>query len=561
MRKKGKAEAGKPPNEKWKTVEAVFVVSLVVIFLSLTLLTSDNTNFTFDEPNYIAGGVLLLEKGIFNVPNAPILPAYLAGILPVSMGIRIPSYNTTVPLEPDNLNENTAFKSNLSWQQIRFASRLPFIIIGALVLLLVYTWSRSLFGWKAGVFSMSLFAFEPLILGSTPQALSDILLTATVMASLYFFWRHLKTETRFDFAASGVFAGLAIATKPTGYFLFMIFLIAFIAKKPDVFRALKKTLSLFLISLLVIFVLYQFRFDPIYPKGIDYLKTVHAEKFGSDNFVATAFRNVVSNPDLERLVTKTPLPLGSYIYTFFGYYAYVDAKTVYFDGQIRDAPFYYMGALLLAKATPFFLILAALGIWHFWRKAMLDEKLALILPLAIFFIILSSGMLRAAGSVRHLLPLLPLLAVVSGSLILAEGKMQKIFLALLGMQIIISLLVFPNYYSYVSLPNGERLIAGFDIDSGQADGQVWEYMIRNGIKQPKYAFSGSVNPNLYGYNFTILASTFNRDGSCGKTSGTIAVSTTALVGYTLKNPDCYNWLENYEPVKKIGNAVYIYKIE
>jgi 4-amino-4-deoxy-L-arabinose transferase-like glycosyltransferase len=94
-----------------------------------------------------------------------------------------------------------------------FAARLPSALAGLLTLLLVYELGRRLFDPITGLLAALILGSAPLFCASGHFANPDALLNATVVLTLYCFWRGW-------FSAAGAAAGLAFLAKgPTGLLL------------------------------------------------------------------------------------------------------------------------------------------------------------------------------------------------------------------------------------------------------------------------------------------------------------------------------------------------------
>jgi hypothetical protein len=94
-----------------------------------------------------------------------------------------------------------------------FRGRMPIIILGAALAIIVFVWSRRLFGLAGGILSLALFCFDPNFIAHSALVTTDVGVALFMMAAVYFAWRACERPTRWSVAGTAVFFGLAIASK------------------------------------------------------------------------------------------------------------------------------------------------------------------------------------------------------------------------------------------------------------------------------------------------------------------------------------------------------------
>jgi dolichyl-phosphate-mannose--protein O-mannosyl transferase len=129
-----------------------------------------------------------------------------------------------------------------------FAWRFPGTIFGVLTVWAIYFWCKSIFkSTKLGVLAAFLASLDGLLLTQSRIAMNDIYLTFFVVMAVAFFWKYqnsiqesvFRSQGKKDLRAkkgaglmisshqyllaTGVFAGLAMASKWSGFFLWLIF--------------------------------------------------------------------------------------------------------------------------------------------------------------------------------------------------------------------------------------------------------------------------------------------------------------------------------------------------
>jgi hypothetical protein len=122
--------------------------------------------------------------------------------------------------------------------------------------------------------------------------------------------------------------------------------------------------------------------------------------------------------------------------------------------------------------------------------------------------------------------------------------------------------------------NGYKYLVDSNLDWGQDLAGLKKYMDKNSIKSVKLSYFGSADARYYDIKYEYLPSIglepdnpgepwWYEDGyteDCGPVQGLIAVSATNLQGVLFENRECFKWLEDYEPVAKIGYSIFIYDV-
>ena len=78
---------------------------------------------------------------------------------------------------------------------------------------LIFCWSRELFGPWGGVFSLGLFALDPTVLAHSGLATTDAAAACTIVLAVYLLRNHLRRPSQRGLLLAGVGTGLALASK------------------------------------------------------------------------------------------------------------------------------------------------------------------------------------------------------------------------------------------------------------------------------------------------------------------------------------------------------------
>jgi uncharacterized membrane protein len=244
--------------------------------------------------------------------------------------------------------------------------------------------------------------------------------------------------------------------------------------------------------------------------------------------------------------------------------------------------YYYLVAFLYKSTIPFLLLLiaAVYGLIKHWRSQpaihftdlpLFSPILWLVLPPLVLIYILSFHYQINFG-IRYLLPAFPFLILVAGYGIktLLQGKKSEVLVlgALLTWQILASTLAAPEHLAYFNETAGDPYLArdillDSNLDWGQDLGRLKDHMTKNRIDRIRLGYFGCVDPKLYGIEYSLPPFEFQ--------SGLYAISANYLSGLppaltyldsvSLYAPNEYwTWLDDYQPVARVGSSIYIFRI-
>ncbi|MEO6258740.1 MAG: phospholipid carrier-dependent glycosyltransferase, partial [Thermoanaerobaculia bacterium] len=117
--------------------------------------------------------------------------------------------------KPDFLNDADA---------MLFRARLPMLGIALLLGVLIFFWSRELWGSLGALLSLALFAFDPNFIGNGGLVTTDVPLAAFMLGAIYFLWRTFRRLTWINAAMTVVFFSLALTSKYSALLLIPIML-------------------------------------------------------------------------------------------------------------------------------------------------------------------------------------------------------------------------------------------------------------------------------------------------------------------------------------------------
>jgi hypothetical protein len=191
-------------------------VLLALMHAVLATTATSEKSMTSDEIAHLAAGETYNTRGDFRLqPENGNLPQRLAG-LPMALAV-IPHPTTDSPSWQSadiwNYGHALFYEQPVLVDQWLFLGRAMIALVSAATGVLVFFWSKALFGWRGGFLSLLLFIFCPTFLAHGALATSDVVMTFFFVASVGAWWRHLEKPGAFWAAISSVTLGCALLAK------------------------------------------------------------------------------------------------------------------------------------------------------------------------------------------------------------------------------------------------------------------------------------------------------------------------------------------------------------
>jgi hypothetical protein len=111
-----------------------------------------------------------------------------------------------------------------------FWGRMPVLLLGISLAVLVFLWSREMFGLAGGVLSLSLFCFDPNFIAHSGLVTTDVGVTLFMFGTVYFLWRLCRRIEVMSVVLFLIFFGLAFVTKFSAALLVPIFWLAVLGR-------------------------------------------------------------------------------------------------------------------------------------------------------------------------------------------------------------------------------------------------------------------------------------------------------------------------------------------
>lgn len=475
---------------------------------------------------------------------------------------------------------------NRYWRNLALArlGTLPFFLLACAV---VWLWSARLFGEQAALFALLLFTLLPPVLAHAGLATTDMAAAATLAAALYCLILWLESPGAWAALRLGAAAGFAVVTKLSAALFLpgaaaILVVLCFVAGVESVRkRRIWKTGRDLVLAAAAMYL----------AMSAGYLFTRYPIQASRSHDTFDRFFGKV--PPVNRALhglLETPLPAGQIPGGLRD--LALDNRgghTQFFLGEWRHQGVWDFFPILLLVKTPLpFLLLSGVGIVFLarsFRKHRDWRRLALILlPAAILGLAMPSNI---NIGLRHVLALYPLLAIVAGYAVCELWRrLRRPAISRLGVAVLLlcaaasSILAHPDYLAYFNWLAGrtpERIVVDSDLDWGQDLARLSKWLHARGIEDVALSYYGRAELDRAGLP------KFHELLPYEKTSGWVAISAynralpspflaRAFPGmgpyYSIPwnfeklkhGPGPFAWLFNYQPVARVGESIFVYKV-
>ncbi|HEX6099014.1 MAG TPA: glycosyltransferase family 39 protein [Thermoanaerobaculia bacterium] len=506
---------------------------------------------TVDEPIHLASGYEWF-KGDFTLDLTHPPLARILGALPLRLqGLPYPQPTGMVDRGNQLLYAGNHYVKNLA------RARMGNLVLLALAIVTVAAWARRLFGREVAMVSAAIFTTIPLVLGHAGLLTTDLSVAATIPLALLALDLFLEAPTWRRTAFLGIAIGLGVLSK----FSFFVFfppaalVVLFTqgagrraqgAEEPGPSpapRALRPVPWVLAIAFLVAWSGYRFdvaRPADVVDRGAEILDWAAPGPL----------------KPLARILARTPvpapaIPLGMAqvkLHEAGGHTAYLLGR------ESRHGWWYYFPVVFFYKSPLPWLILTAWGMVLLLRHR---RPQIVLIPIAILLTAMTASLNIGA---RHILPIVPPLAIVSGYAVVHIWRTSR---DAFGRAALIGLLVWlfagvgkehPDYlpwFNELAQPSPSWFAADSNVDWGQDVLRLARAVDELHIDHLHTAFMNSTRLGEHGIHATGLV-------PHQKVTGWVAVSENWLRFGEAKGD--YDWLRSYRPVRIVGKSIRLYYI-
>ena len=531
------------------------VVAMLTIHTTLAVRSLVTENPTVDEVIHLPAGITYWQTGKFRMyhHNPPLVK--LLASLPVLSAHPVIDYSRSWwTSEPPNKAEFAhEFMANNAGGYFELFSRarllMPlFSIVGGLV---VFFWSKTLYGAGGGVLSLALWVLCPNVLAHSRLVTTDMGATALGVLATYVFWLYLKRPSWKLACLAGITLGLAQLSKFSLIVLYGFWpLLAIVRVATDAefrgkwLKVLAHAGCVVGLSFLVIDMGYFFEGVGIplgeyefacqtltrpVPPGMRRPQSPDPLLNGAWHFRVNRFR--------DTFLSKLPVPLPKHYMLgfddqkleaegipnkFFNFELTspngdaVQGYPVYLNGELRQKSWWYYYLLTLAYKVPegtWLLVVTSVVVMLASKRARgngFDEFAVLFVPSFVLFVM--SIFTNINLGLRYVLPIFPYLFIATGKLVpwalgFAEFKKKRVAMAFLGICLTMTALatafIHPHYLAYFNLVSGgpdqgARHLIDSNIDWGQDLVNLRRWLAKNAPgERVGLAYFGQINPHLF----------------------------------------------------------------
>lgn len=510
------------------TPSAEFLLTLAVLIALghavLALTATTEKSMTADEIAHLLAGHAYNTQGDYrlhpengNLPQRwAALPLTLAGAPPPD--VASPHWRNA---DVWRLGHAFFYEGNLPTEMALFAGRAMITLFSAATGVLVFLWSRRLFGVRGAFLSLLLFAFCPAFLAHGALVTSDAVMTFFFLAATSAWWLHLERPGLGWTLVSALTLGLALVAKFSALLLGPIFVLSAAGwmlqhrkacgwRKP-LFRLAGSTVIHGVVAWVVIWTFYGWRFSAFAPGAVAGSSFNHGWDWmlGDMGWPRGVFLGLRD----AQVLPEAFLYGAAFVAQFARQRAAFLCGEYSVQGWVAFFPYTF-----LVKTTVAFLLLLVVGLAAAlragWRRA--AQRLFPLTPLLALFAVYWATSLASHLNIghRHILPTYPVLYIAAGLCgrwldwrrpLAAAGIALLTFL-----HIAESTLARPNYLAFFNAAaggteNGWRQLVDSSLDWGQELPGLKTWLDRHGRGEPVHlAYFGTGDAAHEGIRATLL---------------------------------------------------------
>ena len=565
---------------------AALLCSALLTIMALQMLTViARKSITNDEVVSIPAGYYHLAAGNFqiSVDHPPLTKMYSALPLlfiqpnepPIALRTDEGTLMRTLRAQEEFWNANAT-----QFRAISFWARVPMITLTLALGVLIFVYTRQLFGARAAVLAVFLFSLEPTVLAHGRTALND--LPAALSYLLFFFTLHTywKTPRLTRALALGLATGLAVMTKFSMVIVMPVFLVIAIVSIWTAPRRGEKRGRVAgqvglatLVIILAINAAYFFQGQPPHEAEFRWLATIVSPTHFS---AAMTCVRVISHIMPTYLLSGVDAVLArnsgvDVVVAGKGY-----GQTAALLGSYSDTGwwYYFPVAFALKTTIPFLLTAIAALAWALWNLISKRDKLFLFLlaPLGLYALVSLTSHINIG--IRHFLPAFPFLFILGGAFfdwLLRRRRVHQIsliiVLLLTGWTVIEAVRAYPNHMTYLNELASRHphwyYLSDSNIEWGDEVGELADYLRAHGETKVRAALLGGwATLPRYGVDYvSLLVPTGvqlppTRYVAIG--ASFLNGSTVAIAGPGPQRQDFFSRYRDRKPEAVFGNSIYLY---
>ena len=204
-------------DKSWLTIAAVFFLLFILEFQLLYSVRQES--LTWDEGDHISAGYMSLKHHDFGLnPEHPPLVKMVAAVPLLGMNLREPQLQNRYFKTEGYLSGRDLIFQN-DFESIASRARSAASVFALLTALLAFLTAQEMFGTGAGLLTLLLLVFEPNFLAHGALVTTDTGAACALLASIYAFYRYVKSPSWGRIVVLGLAAGFFCITKHSAVLL------------------------------------------------------------------------------------------------------------------------------------------------------------------------------------------------------------------------------------------------------------------------------------------------------------------------------------------------------
>jgi hypothetical protein len=473
------------------------VAILVLLFGAMAWSAVREKSVTFDEIAHLTAGYSYWLTGDFRLqPENGNLPQRWIALPLLALQLRFPELSDPHWHSSNvwELGYNFFYRLDNDLDAMLWRGRGMIVLVGMALGVIVFAWSRRLFGVAGGLLSLTMYAFCPSLLAHTALATSDMTVTLMFAAALGTFWLVLeRVSVASVLAAGGALGGLLVA-KVSAVVIFPVLLLLLLLRLivalplsirwrgkefvvPDRIRQMALLLAVVvcqgLLAVLVIWASYGFQYSTF-------------------RTAAPAVDRMPGNQTVDSLAGDGPLGTGlrladhwhllpePYLFGFAFAVRMSEKRVAFFNGEFGEQGWrlFFPYTLLVKTPLPTLALLLAALLAAIVHRPSAARGLYCAAPLIVFLLVYWAIAVRTNLNIghRHILPTYPLMFILGGAAakwFQSRNQLVRVMpLLLVAWLVVESVGTWPNYLAYFNQlaggpRNGYRHLVDSSLDWGQ----------------------------------------------------------------------------------------------
>ena len=567
---------------RWRGWPAALLLAGIFWILAVTAVKEKSN--TFDEIAHLTAGYSYWITNTYGLhPQNGNLPQRFGALPLLGSACRFVPFNDAAFIRSDvwDVGRRFFFELGNPIDDLLFRSRAGMAMTGVAIVLLVFCWSRALWGVCGALLSAVLTAFCPTLLANAPLVTSDAMAALFFLLSVALVWRMLHKLTFATVFAASICVGCLALSKMSAPLIVPVIAVlcgvrillgppldsTFFKKKYRIYSRLRQCsllacslLAVCLVAWLMIWAAFGFTFKGAQPQ---------------EAWIAIAERQGLG-PGLAVWAHEQRALPDDYLYGFAFVMIMAQRRAAFLNGTYSSQgwTYFFPYTFLVKTPLPVFLMLTlALGaamarvrFLKLQRSSGFKRFVYKTTPLIVFMLCYGGAALTSNLNIghRHLLPLYPALYILAGvaGWCLRSGKKAQT----LGIPVVLCLLIaemliaWPNYIAYFNVVAGGprqayKHLVDSSLDWGQDLYGLKKWLADTGLDQPGapavyVSYFGTAGIKYAGIAARLLPGFFDQDDPASPLPllgpGVYCISATMLQCISIANTPGPVWNESYE---------------